>query len=307
MGGRDSESNLTVGHYQKQGPKRPLRCMRGCFPVVLGARKRFFVAMRTDPILVPSQRKKALKTHGEQPRTVDNGTDNLVNLSNEASIGAGEPGTQGRESIGSERLESATSHRGRSGKGSPPEGPGEAAVNKNEQRSVTRRRREGGSELNWLGDAPLEHCDGCLRARGYGGGRVEMRGWQLCQKVWKRRERDLRVARRLWTPSAGCGRRDVSPDPVTRLHPRIRFHLPSRGFSTGIDFLFFEQCVLGGLSVILPAIIGAAPVLLAAVRRRKTLLGAPRFRPKLTAPAANNEATSGSCVSRTTCSSVQVL
>jgi hypothetical protein len=51
-----------------------------------------------------------------------------VNLSNEASIGAGVPGSQGRESIGSERLESATGHRGRSGKGSPPEGPGEAAV-----------------------------------------------------------------------------------------------------------------------------------------------------------------------------------
>lgn len=158
--------------------------------------KDFFVALRMIPYWCQANRKKALAKHRVQPRTVDNGTDNLVNLSNEASIGAGEPGTQGRQSIGSERLESATSHRGRSGKGSPPEGPGEAAVNKNEQRSVTRRRREGGSERNWLGDAPLEHCDGCLRARGYGGRRVEMRGWQLCQKVWKRRERDLQVARR---------------------------------------------------------------------------------------------------------------
>lgn len=65
------------------------------------------------------------KRHGH---TVDDGTDDLVNLADQTRIRAGEPGREGRKGIGSERLECATSHRGRSGKGSPPEGPGEAAV-----------------------------------------------------------------------------------------------------------------------------------------------------------------------------------
>lgn len=129
MGGSDSESNLTVGDCQKQRPAKPLRCVRECFSAVLGAGKRFFRCIADVPYWCQAGRKKALAA-GLEPRTVDNGTDDLVNLSNEASVGAGVPGTQGLESIGSERLESATGHRGRSGKGSPPEGPGEAAVEK---------------------------------------------------------------------------------------------------------------------------------------------------------------------------------
>jgi hypothetical protein len=60
--------------------------------------------------------------------TVDDGTDDLVNLSNEAGICACKPSSESRKSIGTKRLESATSHKGRSGKGSPADGPGEAAV-----------------------------------------------------------------------------------------------------------------------------------------------------------------------------------
>lgn len=92
-----------------------------------------------------ASRKRLLQAKGLQERTVDNGTNNLVNLSNEASIGAGEPGRQGRESIGSQRLEGATSHRGRSGKGSPPEVPGEAAVN-SQYRKGKRKKR---SSIDW--------------------------------------------------------------------------------------------------------------------------------------------------------------
>lgn len=61
--------------------------------------------------------------------TVDDGTNDLVNLADEVRAGlrAGEPSRKGRQDIGAERLERATGHRGWSGEGSPPEGPGEAA------------------------------------------------------------------------------------------------------------------------------------------------------------------------------------
>lgn len=60
-------------------------------------------------------------------RTVDDGTDDLVNLAHEVGICASESSRKSRQRIGAKRLESATSHRSRSGKGSPAEGPGEAA------------------------------------------------------------------------------------------------------------------------------------------------------------------------------------
>jgi hypothetical protein len=57
---------------------------------------------------------------------VDDGTNDLVNLSDGTSLRAGEPG-QGRKAIGSEGLDCATSDGGRSSKSSPPEGPGKTA------------------------------------------------------------------------------------------------------------------------------------------------------------------------------------
>jgi hypothetical protein len=58
---------------------------------------------------------------------VDDGTNDLVNLSDGTSLRAGEPG-QGRKAIGSEGLDCATSDGGRSSKSSPPEGPGKTAL-----------------------------------------------------------------------------------------------------------------------------------------------------------------------------------
>jgi hypothetical protein len=65
----------------------------------------------------------------EQPRTVNDGTNNLVNLASLSDIRAGEASREGGQGIGAERLESA-GDGGRPGEGSPPEGPGETAVGK---------------------------------------------------------------------------------------------------------------------------------------------------------------------------------
>jgi hypothetical protein len=74
-------------------------------------------------------------------RTVNDGTNDLVNVANLRGVGAGEAGRQGRQSIGAERLESA-GDGGRTGKSSPPEGPGETAVGKTSQRREIRRKME---------------------------------------------------------------------------------------------------------------------------------------------------------------------
>jgi len=74
-------------------------------------------------------------------RTVNDGTNDLVNPASQRGIGAGETGRQGRQSIGAERLESA-GDGGRTGKSSPPEGPGETAVRKTSQRRGLDRRME---------------------------------------------------------------------------------------------------------------------------------------------------------------------
>lgn len=76
--------------------------------------------------------------------TVDDGTDDLVNLSNEAGICACKSSSESRKSIGTKRLESATSHRGRSGKGSPAEGPGEAAVGEEKLESRHQQPKQTG-------------------------------------------------------------------------------------------------------------------------------------------------------------------
>lgn len=65
--------------------------------------------------------------------TVNDGTNDLVNLSDRASIGAGITSRQSRESIGSERLESAAGDGGWPSVGSPPEGPGETAKRRKKQ------------------------------------------------------------------------------------------------------------------------------------------------------------------------------
>lgn len=83
-----------------------------------------------------------------------------MNLAALSGLGAGEAG-QGRESIDLRGLESATSDGGRSGKSSPPEGPGETAVG--EEKELLARREKGGrrgEEKNWRADVPLEHYDG---------------------------------------------------------------------------------------------------------------------------------------------------
>jgi hypothetical protein len=59
--------------------------------------------------------------------TVDDGTNDLVNLANGAGLGAGEP-SEGRKAIELGRLKGAACDGGRSSKGSPPEGPGQTAV-----------------------------------------------------------------------------------------------------------------------------------------------------------------------------------
>lgn len=65
----------------------------------------------------------------ERPRTVNDGTNNLVNLASLSDIRAGEASREGGQGIGAERLEGA-GDGGRPGEGSPPEGPGETAVGK---------------------------------------------------------------------------------------------------------------------------------------------------------------------------------
>jgi hypothetical protein len=62
-------------------------------------------------------------------RTVNDGTNDLVNLAGLGSLGAGEASRQGRQGRGAERLEGAGDGR-RPGISSPPEGPGETAVRK---------------------------------------------------------------------------------------------------------------------------------------------------------------------------------
>ena len=76
-------------------------------------------------------------------RTVNDGTNDLVNLSSQRSIGASETGSESRESIGADRLEGA-GDGGRPGKSSPPKGPGETA-RENKKISFEMKRR---SRLN---------------------------------------------------------------------------------------------------------------------------------------------------------------
>lgn len=69
----------------------------------------------------------------EKQHTVNDGTNDLVNLSNlrgrSSGLRAGESG-QRRKAVGSERLESGASDGGgRTSKSSPPEGPGETTRN----------------------------------------------------------------------------------------------------------------------------------------------------------------------------------
>lgn len=78
----------------------------------------------------------------QQKHTVNDGTNDLVNLSgiSSTSLRAGESG-QRRKAVGSERLESATSDGGgRTSKSSPPEGPGETT---RKARSVSREEIRG--------------------------------------------------------------------------------------------------------------------------------------------------------------------
>ena len=72
-------------------------------------------------------------------RTVNDGTNDLVNSASLNGIRAGVAGRQGGQGIGAKGLESA-GDGGRPGKGSPPEGPGETAK--------TRVRRETSLKKN---------------------------------------------------------------------------------------------------------------------------------------------------------------
>lgn len=76
-------------------------------------------------------RRQGFLWNGGPAHTVDDGTNDLVNLSNGRGLSAGHTG-QGREAIGL-RLESATGDGGRSGKSSPPEGPGKTAVTRGKE------------------------------------------------------------------------------------------------------------------------------------------------------------------------------
>lgn len=109
--------------------------------------------------------------------TVDDGTDDLVNLSSATSLGAGEAGRQSRQGIDSERLEGASADRGRSSERSPPEGPGETARSENGLVSTREGEGEGRGEGNWQGDAPLEHGE-CVKERGEMGGSTRDGGWR---------------------------------------------------------------------------------------------------------------------------------
>jgi hypothetical protein len=85
----------------------------------IGAEEKIFARVPPDPA----------RAFEEQPRTVNDGTDNLVNLARLSDIRAGEASREGGQGIGAERLEGA-GDGGRPGEGSPPEGPGETAVEK---------------------------------------------------------------------------------------------------------------------------------------------------------------------------------
>lgn len=65
---------------------------------------------------------------GEGGHTVDDGTNDLVNLAIGGSTGAGESGSQGGKAI--DGLEGAASDGAGASKSSPPEGPGETARGK---------------------------------------------------------------------------------------------------------------------------------------------------------------------------------
>ena len=72
--------------------------------------------------------------------TVNDGTNDLVNLSNLSSLGGILP--QRRKAIGSERLESGASDGGgRTSKSSPPEGPGETTEKLAGNRTQKREKR----------------------------------------------------------------------------------------------------------------------------------------------------------------------
>ncbi len=130
---------------------------------------------------------------GIEEHTVDDGTNDLVNLSTGSSLGAGEPG-EGRKAIELGGLEGTACDGGRSSKSSPPEGPGQTAVRKEK----TGQRERKIIIINKKGsDKPLEHDDGVEERKGYrmetgekmeeeerrGKGRVEVR-LELGTRMW---------------------------------------------------------------------------------------------------------------------------
>ena len=97
---------------------------------------------------------------GVEQRTVNDGTNDLVNLAGLNSIGAGEASRQSRQGIGAERLDGA-GDGGRTGKSSPPEGPGETAKKKRVRGVKLVKRGKMVREMLKFGyDIPLEHDEG---------------------------------------------------------------------------------------------------------------------------------------------------
>lgn len=119
-------------------------------------------------------------------RTVNDGTNDLVNLARLKGVGAGETGRQGRQSIGAERLESA-GDGGRPGKSSPPEGPGETAVGKTSQRrGLDKKWKKDGIGRSVIWGIPLEHDEGVEERGGRGQG-----FWMGGGKEGRRRKKRL--------------------------------------------------------------------------------------------------------------------
>ena len=88
---------------------------------------------------------------GIEEHTVDDGTNDLVNLSTGSSLGAGEP-SEGRKAIELGGLEGTACDGGRSSKSSPPEGPGKTA-NSSEKTEVSGRKNRKKGDSARIGGA----------------------------------------------------------------------------------------------------------------------------------------------------------
>ena len=147
MGGSCSVSNLTVG--QGASARALMEEIAGVVCGVESRRRRRCGAVRCVAWRLDRRRR------GKRfSRTIDDGTDDLVNLAITGGVGAGEPLAQGRSERGLDWLEGALKG-GRTAESRSPQRPGDAATGA--VWSAFWQLQKGGGQHCGV---PAEHCDG---------------------------------------------------------------------------------------------------------------------------------------------------